>query len=170
MKDPNPKWAREAIARLQDGMTEDLLKPEWRGGPTRTAGHCYAASEAMFHALGKQDAGWKSMSMRFGAGTHWFLLHKETGVVLDPTWDQFGVLAPYAEAKGTGFLTREPSKRAQTLMDRAGWAAECLRELAGLGLALSPGQAPAPASKLDKPTGLAAAASKGPRRKEPKTK
>lgn len=125
LTDPNPSWSRDVIARLQEAMSDDLLKPEWRGGPTRTAGHCYAASEALFHALGRQAQGWKSMTMRFGAGTHWFLKH-ESGVVLDPTWDQFGVPVPYGQARGAGFLTVKPSRRAQTMLTRAGLAADAL--------------------------------------------
>jgi hypothetical protein len=147
LRDPNPAWARPAIERLQAAMTPDLLKPEWRGGLTPTAGHCYAASEALFHALGKQEAGWKSLSMKVGEATHWCLLHVESGVLLDPTWDQFGKIAPYEQAKGTGFLTRAPSKRAQEMMRRAGWSPECLRDLASEALALTVARASRPSGE-----------------------
>lgn len=159
--DPNPLWARPAIALLQKGMTQDLLKPEWRGGPTPTAGHCYAGSEALFHALGRQDAGWKSVSMRFGPGTHWFLLHR-SGVILDPTWDQFGVLAPYAQGKGAGFLTLAPSKRARALMDKAGWSENCLREMATASLHQNAVSALPAASTATGPSRLCTALAAGP--------
>jgi hypothetical protein len=48
--------------------------------------------------------------------THWFLQHKN-GTILDPTVQQFKTFLPdYSAARGCGFLTTKPSKRAVVLM------------------------------------------------------
>lgn len=89
-------------------------------------GNCYAASEALYHILGGKRAGWKPMRFPlFGKDeridTHWFLMH-ESGVILDPSVRQFGNWVPdYTEARGSGFLTKKPSKRARKLMKELTW-------------------------------------------------
>lgn len=106
------------ILALQESFSEDLLKPRYRGhGGHPSTGHCYAASEALYHLWGKQ-AGAKPVRMPVGGDTHWWLVHPELGV-LDPTAEQFPFSVAYEQGKGGGFLTREPSKRARILMARA---------------------------------------------------
>lgn len=84
-------------------------------------GNCYVTSEALYHLLGGKEAGWKAMHVPFGGDTHWFLRHSSS-MILDPTVSQFkGRLPPYLLAKGSGFLTKEPSKRARALMDTLIW-------------------------------------------------
>ena len=78
-------------------------------------GNCYAASEALYHLIGGKAAGWKPMQMRFAGDSHWFLKHKN-GTILDPTVRQFTMLPDYHLARGRGFLTKQPSKRAVILM------------------------------------------------------
>ena len=41
------------------------------------------------------------------------------GKVLDPTAGQFATPVPYAQGKGKGFLTAQPSARARVVMGRA---------------------------------------------------
>jgi len=41
-----------------------------------------------------------------------------SGVVIDPTAGQFSTPVPYDRARGRGFLTKTPSKRAQILIER----------------------------------------------------
>lgn len=54
-------------------------------------------------------------------GNHWFLKHK-SGMILDLSRKQFGNRhVPYEKARGCGFLTKGPSKRARVLMDRMVW-------------------------------------------------
>lgn len=109
----------EALVRaLQESFSEELLKPRYRGhnGHPHT-GHCYAASEALYHLWGKK-AGAKPVRLRVGDDTHWWLSHPTLGVI-DPTAAQFPFPVPYAQGRGGGFLTREPSKRARVLMERA---------------------------------------------------
>jgi hypothetical protein len=65
------------------------------------------------------------MHMTHLGASHWFLKH-ESGFILDLTGDQFGMTLDYSKARGTGFLTKEPSKRAKKLLIRikesATWA------------------------------------------------
>ena len=79
-------------------------------------GNCYITSEALFHLLGGKKAGWKSMRLRVENDTHWFLKH-ESGLILDATASQFKFTLDYTKAKGCGFLTKYPSKRARQMME-----------------------------------------------------
>lgn len=84
-------------------------------------GNCYVVSEAAYHILGGKRAGWKPMVMRTSTDTHWFLRH-ESGMVLDLSRRQFhGQLPDYSKARGSGFLTKRPSKRARILIERMTW-------------------------------------------------
>jgi hypothetical protein len=116
--------------RVGHVLTPDLLVGRWRYALAETgnryAGHCYAAAEALFHLLGGRENGWLPcvMSNRTwpegldDGETHWFIRNERTGEVLDPTAGQFDGVVPYGLAKGYGFLTAGPSKRARTIMDR----------------------------------------------------
>lgn len=89
---------------------------------TKRRGNCYAASEALYHNIGGKKEGWKPMFLRLDSGeSHWFLKHR-TGIILDPSRKQFGRKLPdYSKARGNGFLTIQPSKRARKLMDQLTW-------------------------------------------------
>lgn len=79
------------------------------------------ASEALFHILGGKRAGWKAMRMDVTGDTHWFLKHK-SGLILDPSRRQFaGAYPVYELARGSGFLTRRPSKRAKLMIKALTW-------------------------------------------------
>ena len=80
-------------------------------------GNCYAASEALYHILGGLNGYWKPMVMRLPSGeTHWFLKHRGMGMILDPSQKQFKQRPDYGSARGCGFLTKKPSKRAAKLI------------------------------------------------------
>lgn len=83
-------------------------------------GNCYVTSEAVYHLLGGKASGWKPMRMRHEGDTHWFLKHSK-GLILDVTSHQFKTQPDYTKARGAGFLTREPSKRARELMKTLLW-------------------------------------------------
>lgn len=85
-------------------------------------GNCYVTSEALFHLLGGKAAGWSVKRVRTSNDVHWFLEH-ESGVRVDATAKQFsGTEKPnYSKAIRTGFLTKQPSKRAQKLMEELVW-------------------------------------------------
>ncbi len=78
-------------------------------------GHCYVASEAVFALLGGKAAGLKPASVAHEGSTHWWLVTTE-GQVIDPTADQFATPVPYERGRCRGFLTREPSARAQEVL------------------------------------------------------
>jgi hypothetical protein len=113
------------MLRLLDAVRDacfkrpDLLRPEWRyhETPALLAGHCYVASEALHHLLQAENIDTKPMHVKVKGTSHWFLV-TETGLILDATWMQFGAYGnvDYAAAKGKGFLTLAPSKRAVSLM------------------------------------------------------
>src|SRR4051794_19744740 len=73
-------------------LTRDLLNKRWRERCSpeahRVCGHCYKATEAAFHAFGR-EAGFQPHVFSFGNGaTHWWLANPENGDVIDPTHEQ----------------------------------------------------------------------------------
>ncbi|WP_327210983.1 hypothetical protein [Rhizobium leguminosarum] len=119
------------VSAVQSALSPDLLKPEWRRIARRrrcpVTGHCYAASEAIFHMLGGADQGWVPQvlshrtwpeGLRKGQ-THWFLKNRLTGAVIDAASAQFVPLVPKHDGGvGSGFLTRSPSRRAAEIISR----------------------------------------------------
>ena len=92
-------------------------------------GNCYVASEALYHLLGGKAAGWTPMQMQVPADppqegiydSHWFLRHS-SGQIVDPTASQFlNTTLDYSAARGRGFLTLLPSKKAALLMQVILW-------------------------------------------------
>lgn len=117
------------VQRIQAALDPSLLKPQWRqkvaDDPTLhcTTGHCYAASEALWYALGGMDGPWRPMTGKDEEGTHWWLVNTETGETVDVTAEQYtsrGKEPPYHTGKRIGFLTKNPSKRAQAILRKAG--------------------------------------------------
>ncbi len=107
-------------------LTLDLLKPEWREKAKdqhSTFGHCYVASEALYHFCGAEKSG---LSPRWGKdenGTHWWLYSASEDRIIDPTKQQYysvGKLPPYHDSHNASFLTKKPSKRAVEVMKRVG--------------------------------------------------
>jgi len=93
--------------------------------PKTLKGNCYVACEALYHLLGGKASGWTPINMRHEGVSHWALAKKTEGYddwkywqVLDPTVSQFKTKPNYEEARGRGFLTKKPSKRAKKLMTR----------------------------------------------------
>jgi len=87
-------------------------------------GNCYVTCEALYHLLGGKEAGWIPRIMKWEGDTHWFLWNVSTSQLLDPTASQFKERpgsSDYYMAKGCGFLTKEPSKRAKALMKILVW-------------------------------------------------
>jgi hypothetical protein len=105
------------IEKIQSALTPDLLKPRFRGNANPLYGHCYAATEALYHLWGK-ERGYRPYRAKDSAGvTHWWL--EKDGAVVDPTAGQYAEgEAPYAKGVCGGFLTRGPSRRARTIMER----------------------------------------------------
>lgn len=82
-------------------------------------GNCYVTCEALYHLLGGKESRWKPMYVKHEGDTHWFLARY--GLILDPTVKQFKTKPDYSKAKGCGFLTKKPSKRAKLLMQQMLW-------------------------------------------------
>jgi hypothetical protein len=109
------------INEIRQVLDPSLLKPVFRkqveAGAHPMTGHCYVASEALYHMMGGKSAGLKPMSVNMGDCVHWWIQTAE-GEVLDPTADQFDRPVPYGSGRARGFLTKQPSKRAQVVIDR----------------------------------------------------
>jgi hypothetical protein len=60
------------------------------------------------------------MTMRHEGDTHWFLRH-DNGTILDATVSQFRTAPDYTKARGCGFLTKQPSRRAAALLRTLVW-------------------------------------------------
>lgn len=109
--------------KIKSNLSPDLLKPEYKmfNKYNPTFGHCYVASEALFHLAGGKASGLSIKRARDASNiSHWWL-ESEEGQIFDPTSEQyehFGTKPPYDSGVSTGFLTKTPSKRAQVLMDR----------------------------------------------------
>lgn len=87
-------------------------------------GLCYVASEAVMHLAREfNDLNLKPCVGRVADNTHWWLEKSDTGERIDPTKSQFKDMALrekfYAVGRGSGFLTKQPSKRSQILIDHA---------------------------------------------------
>ena len=116
------------IRKIQRALTDDLLKPKYRklrpANAHRLWGHCYVAAEALFHYLGGYDSNWRAYCVRVSKDIcHWWLENIVTGERLDPTADQLTAEEKrtlYKRGKRKGFLTREPSARAQIVLQEIG--------------------------------------------------
>ena len=87
-------------------------------------GNCYVTCEALYHLLGGRAAGWVPKRFKYAGDTHWFLYNRLTNQRLDPTRSQFATPpdeSDYFFARGGGFLTSKPSRRARELMRRMVW-------------------------------------------------
>lgn len=107
------------ILRIQNVLSPDLLSSKYRklNHSNRLRGHCYAASEALYHMLGAKQSGFVPQVLHVGTDTHWYLKNS-SGFILDPTKDQFPFVPKYELGRGTGYLTRGPSKRAKEIIRR----------------------------------------------------
>jgi hypothetical protein len=106
-------------SKLVSCLTDDLRRAPYRGHPNPLRGHCYVASEALYHLRGGKAAGLKPMFIQHEGAPHWFLVDTKKREIIDLTAGQFKTPVPYSRAKGKGFLTSKPSKRAAELIRRA---------------------------------------------------
>lgn len=100
---------------IRFSLTDELRRPGYGSHPM--AGYCYIASEAYYHLMGGKVAGFIPCTIKHEGVTHWYLKHK-SGRIIDITADQFKVPPDYSKGRGRGFLTKNPSKRAQIIMKR----------------------------------------------------
>lgn len=109
------------IEKIHGGLSQDLLKPEYRGRSSNLFGHCYVATEALYYLWGR-DRGYQPYNVRHEGSPHWFLKNEETGDIVDPTAEQFETPVPYEKGRrNLGFYVQlgfKPSKRTQILLNR----------------------------------------------------
>lgn len=87
-------------------------------------GHCYLASETLYYLLGGKERGLVPYVLPkkvLKNNTHWWIYHKESNTILDPTAEQFGdEPIPYHLGVACGFMSH-PSKRCRKLIERMGY-------------------------------------------------
>lgn len=103
--------------KIRKSLTFDLVKKKYRG-PTPIHGSCYIASEAIYHILnGNNDPELKIKRVKMPNGVnHWWI--EKSGKVIDLTYDQFDIDVPYEKGIGGTFLTKEPSSRCKSLLEK----------------------------------------------------
>jgi hypothetical protein len=108
------------IKLISDNLSDDLLKPKYLiGERNKFTGHCYVATETLYHLLSEEDKKiYKPSILKINGDTHWFLKNVLDNTVIDITKDQFNFTLNYNESKGCGFLTKKPSKRSIILLNK----------------------------------------------------
>lgn len=96
-------------------LTDELRRKPYSGSSNSLAGHCYVASEAVFHLF---KGTYYPCFVRHEGHPHWFLRSVKDNSVLDVTAGQFSTDVPYTLGVRKGFLTKQPSKRARIVMAR----------------------------------------------------
>ena len=97
--------------------SDDLRTKDYKGSPNIYAGHCYVASEAIYHLAKRAGIALKPMFIYHKDTPHWYLM--DSNRILDSTKEQFADLVNYSKGRGKGFLTKRPSRRAVELIRRA---------------------------------------------------
>lgn len=119
----------QVMCEVTSVLSEDLLSAAELKSHSATAhpttGHCYVAAEALYHLIGGTDSGFKPTVAKLKgpptSGTHWWLSIPGMNEILDPTAAQFDprdLDEIYASGRCTGFLTKQPSKRAAEVIRR----------------------------------------------------
>jgi hypothetical protein len=107
----NPDGVAILVASL---LSDELRWDRWRGHLNSTAGHCYTASEVCHALLGPA---WEPYMVPHERSFHWFLKHRETAEILDPTVSQFERLPSYERSRPARF-GRRASAASQVLLWR----------------------------------------------------
>lgn len=108
-------WDTQTITQAILASLDDSLRKKRYLGGTTLSGHCYVASEALYHLI---PGRFKPMNVQHLGDSHWYLTDLETGAIVDLTGTQFEQPPDYTKGVGRGFLTRQPSKRAQIVIGR----------------------------------------------------
>jgi len=108
---------KNLIRKIKTNLSPDLLKPQFKGSENPIAGHCYVASETLFHLLGGKEKGYVACTLKHEGVSHWWILGPSKEIY-DITANQFKIPVPYEKGRKCGFLTKNPSKRAKILINR----------------------------------------------------
>lgn len=125
---PSSPGIAAVITAIQNSLTPDLLKPQYRevNATNPLFGHCYHSAEALYHLIRELQLPEEYHSFRPCRGVddngipHWWL-QNERGGILDPTAGQYtskGVNPPYESGRFRPFLTRLSSKKTHALIMR----------------------------------------------------
>ena len=114
----------QIVKAIQENLSDDLLHPKYISIKNhKYFGHCYVASETFCRMAKRFNLGnFKIYNNRDQNNiSHWWLVNLDNGNILDITKKQYtdnGLEPPYENAVSRGFLTKQPSKRSQILIDR----------------------------------------------------
>lgn len=126
-----PRRAGERlVARaIQRSLDVSDLKPEWKrkhaaAGCDAMTGHCFTATNAFFHAMGGHDGPYVPLYVKHEGASHWFLLDKRDGFIVDLTASQFRTRPPYEQGKRAGMRANKggdavPTRAAERVLKRA---------------------------------------------------
>lgn len=100
---------------VQSVLTAELLKPAYRRAAElskrKFIGHCYVASEALYHLLGGKAKGYRSVNLSKQLapefGPHWWV-ESAGGEVIDVTAEQFDKPVPYGLGSYKAWITSLP--------------------------------------------------------------
>lgn len=108
--------------KIVDNLSPNFLNKKFKGKiKNNYSGHCYLASETLFHLTGGKDV-WSVRNARDSDNiVHWWLIYKQTGDIIDLTkrqYTDFNIIPPYKKGKSGFFLTKKPSKRCLQLINK----------------------------------------------------
>lgn len=108
--------------KIMNNLSQDLLSNKFKGEiKNNYSGHCYLASETLFHLTGGKDV-WLVRNARDSDNiVHWWLINKESNDIVDLTkrqYTDFNIKPPYENGKPGFFLTKKPSKRCLQLINK----------------------------------------------------
>jgi len=90
---------RQTFDAIRACLSPDLLTPEElakiRPSSHPVTGHCFIATLATYHLIGKRHGLLPHFCKLEGGGTHWWLWNSETSKYLDPTFEQAAEPFPY---------------------------------------------------------------------------
>lgn len=114
----------QLVPLIQRHLTDDLLLPKYlaqkQPSDSPLKGHCYVACETLYHLSGGKRGRLLPHVCQVpdGSGTHWWLVNRDTGAIVDPTAAQFSEPKRlYAIGRRGTFLTKPPSRRSQQLIN-----------------------------------------------------
>lgn len=101
-----------------DVRHKDYLPPTSEDYHWALRSHCYVMVEAAYHGFAKAE-GFEAYVHKHEHGSHWWLRHRESGRILDPSWPQLEAPYPYQLGHKQTLVPPSPSKRAREIMRRA---------------------------------------------------
>lgn len=92
----------EKLIELGGNMLKPHYKKQWTAD-NPTFGYCYIVSEAIYH-YGDSEYEPYCINYGEGIGTHWFLIDKHSGEIIDFTQDQFPFKVDHSIGRRQAFL------------------------------------------------------------------